>query len=236
MKKIKINVLLVLLCFFIVLLSVESVDANPPRICIELDAGCPGATYATLASHTKTSHFKVVYTDPITGRKFYKESIWIQNEVTVQAGVTTEKRIFGRKLGCWSGGSNHTTSYRNLFYHNFKRWPTEAELADISYTDASNWFRSLHQNSCWPAGPRFARVDGTLTEQVGGKVCFDFPNVWMTQFGFQGNVFWPIFMELRFPNGKVCAIEGLRIRDVPRPPNGQTVNVKVKVEKPCPNC
>ncbi len=233
MKKIDKNVLF-LLSFFVILLAGDILFANAPRICIELDIDfCPGATYATLSSFTMGSKFKK---QRIGGSEHVIEQTYRSNEVSVQAGVTTEKRIFGRKLGCWSAGSDQKTSYRNLFYHNFKRWPTDAELANITFTQASDWFKSLHQNKCRPLGPRFARVDGTTTEQVGGKVCFNFPNQWFTQYGFRGDVFLPIFMEIKFPNGKICQIEPLTIKGVPRPPNGQSVNVKVRVVKPCTGC
>lgn len=203
----------------------------PPVVCFELDLrDCPNAASANL----KINRFAVRYIQTPSGSVY--EVLDIVETKTEPVVPITEKYVKGFRHGCWGGSGNVSASYRDLFYHEFRRWPTPTELANILQSDAENWFKDKFQNPCWGFGPQYARVDNGLEYRTkGGPICFDYPDP-LLGFNNYNPKIMPFEMEVVFPNGQKCKIESVYFASVQRPKNGEKIVSRVRVIQPCAGC
>jgi hypothetical protein len=215
------------------LISFGGSAPNPPspRICFELDVwDCPNAVNASL----KVERFDLVFHN--YGNSSWEEEVVFDTKTEPYQQIT-EKYVVGFKYGCYfTARKNKAESYRDLFYFANNRWPTPTELANISQTDAENWFRTKHKNPCSGKGEQYAHVSNGLEYRTkGGPVCFDYPDPLLYWDDIKKKTM-PFNLEVVFPNGSKCKIEQVLFASAASPKNGEKITTRVRIIKPCAGC
>lgn len=160
-----------------------------------------------------------------------------------------EKYITGTRIVCWGSNSKVQSSWRELFYHQHKRYPTMSELNNMTYKNAWDWFRDKYKDDsgwCWPNGTQYPDVDQDIlndqpvhpipTKRTStSSICFDWIDPMITPGDPEGQ-FLPFFWRFVTPNGDYCDIKSIVAKSVVKPKEGQTLNIKLKVVQPCFIC
>jgi hypothetical protein len=213
---------------------------NPPtaQVCfvLNVDSDCLSANYNAVLKINKIKSEVITNWDGSKVTKRYIAETKQSNIVNNQ-----EKFVRGLKIKCLGSNYEVKTSWRDLFFYKYKRYPTTQELNSMIVDSAITWFRGMHVTRSWrcfPLGEQYPDIYATSEYHnftSTSLLCFDWEDPVTNAEGYSLNNQLPFNIEIEFPNGK-CGVERVFASSVVKPKPGEKRIINLKIKKPCAFC